>query len=152
MHSTAGKLNGVSLNITLVTTGSRTYIPAYGEDASVTLIKSYGAAAKPPASNWSQIKTTGNTSYMTFTTGNQGCVGFDHSGPLLSGGYEWLLRGFVCLPPGRAASFDALKAYLAAIRVGPATQNRNAFGQPVEPLPSTPARSSIPDLRPAPGS
>jgi hypothetical protein len=135
LHSTAGRLNGSSLNMTLSMSGSRAYFPAYGEDGSVGRIKSYSGASREPASGWSQIKTTGNTSYMTFTAGKQSCIGFDHSGPLMHGGYEWLLRGFVCLPPGQTASFDALKRYLSAIRVGPAAQDRNALGGPVEPLP-----------------
>jgi hypothetical protein len=149
LHSTAGRLNDSSLNMTLSMSGSRTYFSAYGEDASVRQIKSYASASREPVSGWSQIKTTGNTSYMTFTAGKQSCIGFDHSGPLQHGGYEWLLRGFVCLPPGQIASFEVLKPYLAAIRIGAAPQNRNAFGQPVEPMPSAPARSSIPDLKPA---
>jgi hypothetical protein len=76
---------------------------------------------------------------MTFTADNESCIGFDHAGPMVSAGYEWLLRGFFCLPVGETASFETLKAFLGATRVGSPGLDRSALGTRVVPLPSKPA-------------
>jgi hypothetical protein len=137
-HATAGHLDGVALNVTLVTTGYQTFIKPYGEDESAKLIKGYHKTTRDDATGWSAIKTVGNTSYMTFMVKQVHCIGFDHAGPLVSGGYEWLLRGFLCLPSNQSASFETLKRYLAATRIGPPVKNLNAFGEPMVALPAPP--------------
>jgi hypothetical protein len=144
-HHTWGNLGDVTLNVTLVTAGHQTHMISYGEDKSSSYIKTYHRVTRERALNWSPIKTQGNTSYMIFTADNQGCIGFDHAGPLTSAGYEWLLRGYLCLPDDQEASFETLKRYLAAIRIGTPAQNRNAFGQPVTALPTSSGHNSQPD-------
>jgi hypothetical protein len=138
IHMTWGRPANVALNFTLVTTGRNSYITPYSEATSAQQIKGYHKTTREEASNWSPIRTDGNTSYMTFKVKQVSCIGFDHAGPLVSGGYEWLLRGFLCLPDGQVASFAALKPYLAATRIGAPALNRNAFGQPVAPFPMSP--------------
>lgn len=137
-HATAGRLDGTSLNISLVTTGYQTYIKPYGEDESAKIIHFYHKTTRDDATGWSAIKTVGNTSYMTFMVKAVNCVGFDHAGPLVASGYAWVLRGFLCLPSNQSASFETLKRYLAATRIGPPVRNLNAFGEPVVALPAPP--------------
>lgn len=137
-HAMAGRFDGTSLNITLVTTGYQTYIKPYGEDESAKVIRFYHKPPRDDATGWSAIKTVGNTSYKTFMVKQVNCIGFDHAGPLVSGGYEWILRGFLCLPANQSASFETLKRYLAATRIGPPVRNLNAFGEPVVALPAPP--------------
>jgi hypothetical protein len=137
-HHTWGNLGDVTLNIMLVTAGYQTYMTPYSEDASSSYIKTYHRVTRERALSWSPVKTQGNTSYMLFTADNQGCIGFDLAGPLAAAGYEWVLRGFFCMPAGQEASFETLKRYLTATRIGAPARNRNAFGEPVVALATPP--------------
>jgi hypothetical protein len=138
LFATAGALEQTAISMTLLIANYQTYFQPYGEQDSIGVIKGFNKQTQSSATNWSAIKSEGNTSYMTFKLGNQTCIGFDHAGPLLYGGYAWLLRGIVCPPASRPADLALLKSFLAATRVGPAAENRNAFGQPVAPLPASP--------------
>jgi hypothetical protein len=137
-HHLWGNLEGVTLNATLVMAGHETHMIPYGEDKSSSYIKTYHRVTRERGLGWSAIRTQGNTSYMTFTADNRSCIGFDHAGPMSSGGYDWLLRGFLCLPADQQASFATIQQYLAAMRIGAPARNRNAFGEPVVALATPP--------------
>lgn len=136
--ATVGVIDGALVSMTLRHAKYQTYFPPYADHESVEVIKTYSEMLRQPLSGWSNIATDANTSYMTFQAGSMNCIGFDHAGPLIHGGYEWLLRGNVCLTGKKEATLALLKSYLAATRIGAPALNRNAFGQPVAPLPMSP--------------
>jgi hypothetical protein len=110
-------------------------IKAYSEQQSVGYLKNLNDITRK-GRDWSAIKTDGNSSYLTFKTEQEQCIAFDHAGPFKEGGYAWVLRGYLCSAGTAAPSFENVKAYLAATRVGTTRDNLNAYGQPVRPLQS----------------
>lgn len=110
-------------------------IRPYSEQASVNTLKNFNDLTRRQGKDWSAIATDGNTSYIRFKTETQNCIAFDHAGPLKDGGYAWALRGYLCAPMSAPpVSYDHVKTYLAATRVGNTRDNLNAYGQPVRRL------------------
>jgi hypothetical protein len=143
--ATVGLTEGALVSMTLFQAKHQTYFPPYADRESVEIIKRTGEMLRQPTSDWSDIATDADTSYMTFQAGGMNCIGFDHAGPLIHGGYAWLLRGIVCPTGGRTATLSLLKNYLAATRIGSASENRNVFGKPVTALPTSSGHNSQPN-------
>ena len=52
--------------------------------------------------NFSALGNRGGADYMTFTGGSgDACVGIRRTGPAQGAGYQWILFGVRCEPPGR---------------------------------------------------
>lgn len=133
---TRGTVGDISVYMALSTSYTASALRPYSEQDSIAVLKNLNDVTRKEAKDWSPIKTEGNSSYMQFKTEREGCIAFDHAGPLKDSGYAWVLRGYLCAPTGTALSFDVVKNYLAATRVGTMRDNLNAFGQPVRPLQS----------------
>lgn len=135
-YHVAGVLNDRSLFMVLTMPPFVGSIRPYSEQTSVNVLKAFNDLTRRQGKDWSAIATDGNTSYMRFTAEKQDCIAFDHAGPLKEGGYAWTLRGYLCAAPGtQPVSYDVVKAYLAATRVGTIRDNLNAYGQAVRPVP-----------------
>jgi hypothetical protein len=136
-YVTVGNISGVSVSVYLTwPVGDGTYLGTYTTDAAQRAIKNYGAGSFKNTSNWGEPSGFGEVTYMTFTAGNQSCVGFDQAGPLFEYGYAWRIIGYTCKATLRdsAGSFNPeafLKDVLGALRVGPPGSNKNALGAPV---------------------
>jgi hypothetical protein len=131
---TSGSLGNTSIYMVLSTSYVAAALRPYSEQDSVAILKGLNDVTRKQGKDWSPIKTEGNSSYMHFKTEREGCIAFDHAGPLKDSGYAWVLRGYLCAPTGTALNFDVVKNYLAATRVGNTRDNLNAFGQPIRPL------------------
>lgn len=139
-YHVAGVLADRSLFMVLTMPPFTGSIRPYSEQGSVAALKNLNDLTRRQGKDWSAITTDTNTSYLNFKTDNQTCIGFDHAGPLKDGGYAWTLRGYLCTPAGaQPVSYDVVKSYLAATRVGNTRDNLNAYGQAVKTLAQRPS-------------
>jgi hypothetical protein len=110
------------------------YPPAESDMASRTTV----AGAGRKVDQWGPYQGFDKTGYMTFTSDGLNCVGFDHGGTYKKqpeqNGYLFLLRGYFCERGPIADPKARLVQYLEATRIGPASLQRNALGDRVEPL------------------
>lgn len=133
-YHVAGVLNDRSLFMVLSTPFAGS-IRAYSEQTSVNVLKNLSDLTRRQGKEWLAITTDANTSYMRFKTEKEDCIAFDHAGPLKDSGYAWTLRGYLCAVPGtQPVSYEIIKTYLAATRVGNTRDNLNAYGQAIRPL------------------
>lgn len=131
---TSGTVRDTTVYMVLSTSYVASALRPYSEQDSVAILKNLNDVTRKQGKDWSPIKTEGNSSYMHFKTEREGCIAFDHAGPLKDAGYAWVLRGYLCAPTTTALNFDVVKNYLTATRVGNTRDNLNAFGQPVQRL------------------
>lgn len=118
-----------------------------------------GAVLKSPTPDaWGAYQGFGSTGYMTFKWNGLQCIGFDHGaggnkpdGWAMSSGWKMLLQGYFCDGQTIAKPDDRLRAFLCAIRVGPAKEGQSALrGSVVAFKPSGGAATTASPKRQAP--
>lgn len=70
------------------------------------------------ARGWSPLVGHAGGFYATFTAvDGRSCMGFVKPGPTRGGGLEWVIRGYHCVPAGRALQADQVRAVIDAQRL-----------------------------------
>lgn len=116
LYGTEGSSAGVYTNLLLYWPPAGVVMDQYNNARAIEAIKEFNSVTLEKATDWGDLRSIGNTSYMQFKIGGQGCIGFDHPGPLQGVGYAWHLSGYRCGDRGKPE--DIAKALVASIRVG----------------------------------
>jgi hypothetical protein len=78
--------------------------PSFSYEASIT---GFGAAAVKGAKNWSAMRSVGGARVMNFVDPSQRqCVGLMQFDGLVRGGYDHVVRGYLCRPASQRAPLD----------------------------------------------
>jgi hypothetical protein len=73
----------------------------------------------PSASGFSPVARFHEADYSTFSDTKQArtCAGFRRIGNQRRGGYDWIMGGIVCAPPGRTLTNDQLARFIDRVRL-----------------------------------
>ena len=71
------------------------------------------------ASQFSPVARYHEADYSTFRDAKQAqsCAGFRRTGNQRRGGYDWIMGGIVCAPPGRTLTNDQLARFIDRVRL-----------------------------------
>lgn len=94
-----------------------TYITTYTNADVIRFMKTFNNQTRD-GENWGELRSFGDTSYMTFKSKALSCVSFDQPGPYKTIGYAWTLRGYACRSTAIDKPDDFVKMLLAKTKIG----------------------------------
>lgn len=117
LYAAAGWAGPYYANMMLNWPTGSTYITTYTNADAIGFMKTFNNQTRD-GENWSELRSFGDTTFMTFRSKALYCVAFDKAGPYKTAGYAWTLRGYACQSGAIDKPDDFVKMVIAKTRIG----------------------------------